>query len=168
MKGKSLVDRFTDVDADLANSSDGLRIALRTVLRCDYKIQDAIMNSDLLLRLADAIEYEYFPRPRWGTGEPVHVGDCYMKDDALREVTHVFARVRVDDVTILNGETFSHYARIEPDTQERIDSDSKLLGSEYVSRVLKRYKANMSSYEMQQLMVQDLLRRQRELNGRDA
>lgn len=163
MKGNSLVDRLTDVDA-----SEGLRAALRTVLSCDFAIQDAITDSDLLLRLADAIGYEYLPRPKWMDGTPVHEGDWYEVDGDKDKVCCFRVDLRVNhSMSIMSGDVCNVVNHIEPDTQERIDDDSVLCGSEYVSDVLERSTTNMSSYETQQLMVQDLLRRQRELDGRE-
>lgn len=167
MKNRSLVNKLWNAKIE-TEAGITLREALRTVLSCNLALYDTMTDSELLTRLTDAIRYEYFPRPRWGTGEPVHAGDYYMKDDALRRVTCVRSCVKSDNDSEYHGELFGCYARIEPDTQERIASDSELSPYEYVSRVLKQYKTNMSSYEMQQLMVQDLLCRQRELDGREV
>lgn len=165
MATRYLEDRLLDAKVE-AEAGMSLRVALRTALGCNLMEYDAMTDGDLLARLADAICYEYFPRPQWKDGEPVHVYDRYMNNGELREVTGFFTRVKLDNDTIWNGEFFDRYTRIEPDTQERIDSDSEMWPYEYVSDVLGQSTTNMTEREMQSMMVCDLLRRQRELDGR--
>ncbi len=165
MATRYLEDRLWDAKVE-AEAGMTLREALRTALSCNLMEYDTMTDGDLLKRLADAIGYEYFPRPRWRGGEPVHPGDHYMDDGELRKVTCICSRVRSDDGSDLHGGAFGCYERVEPDSQERIDSDSELSPYEYVSDVLGQDTTYMTGHERQRLMVRDLLRRQRELDGR--
>ncbi len=165
MKGKSLVDRLADVDA-----SQGLFTALRTVLDGNSAIQVSVTNNnDLLAGLADAIVYEYIERPRWRNGDPIRRGDLYLDEGELREVANVYPRVKSDDGSDMNGKILVRcYDPITLDTQEHIDSDSAMSSREYVSDVLESSIENLVEQDMQQMMIDDLLRRQRELDRREA
>lgn len=56
----------------------------------------------------------------------------------------------------------------EPDTQERIDEDATMPPREYYARHIGHDVGLKDDAEVTEAMMRDLLRRQRELDGRDA
>lgn len=167
MRNSTLVDKLKNAQAEA--DAGTLRNTLHKVLGINPKLYDDMMleDGDLLVKLAEAIDYEYIERPTWIDGEAVHPGDLYMCDDRLCKVTDISTRVRSDNGSFSCGDLFCGYQLINVDTQERIEDDSMMTPKEYVSDVLELSTENLLAYELQHIMINDLLRRQRELDGRE-
>ena len=129
---------------------------------------------ELFTIIADRIEREYMPRPRFEDGEPVNVGDMVLWNDGeSKRVEHI--TVEVD----LEGSCGTYNAilkRPQPDSLERIEEDARKAFTKYWGcdgvwcnncpamvdgkRPWVRYETGGDCATAQKL---DMLRRQREL-----
>ena len=128
---------------------------------------------ELFTAIADRIEREYMPMPRFEDGEPVKVGDLVLWDDGGAK--------RVEDIKVevhIEGScgTCNSVLKRCVDTLERIEKDAMKMYNDYWGcgdsechccpvkvdgkRPCERYGDGVSCLEAQKL---DLLRRQREL-----
>ena len=79
---------------------------------------------ELFTAIADRIEREYIPLPRFEDGEPVKVGDLVLWDDRVaKRVEDIKAKVYLEGSC---GTCNSVLKRSELDTLERIEADARM------------------------------------------
>lgn len=158
MKDKSLVDRLTDVDA-----SEGLGKALRKVIGSLEDLTPQLPDEELLVKLADLVDCLYIERARWNDGTTVFKDQTFKVNGETRKINLISTCAVLDNGYTVYGEDFADYVR---DTQEAIDCESQFEPWEYVSEIL-HMTGETNPEEERQMMIDDLLRRQRELDGRE-
>lgn len=86
------------------------------------KLRECLRQLD---EIADRIERETLPRPRFEDGEPVNVGDAFVGADGTTDVvTGIFAYVKGDETAIFAGNSRIKRPIPEPpDTWERLAAD---------------------------------------------
>ncbi len=157
MKGKSLADMLKNVDA-----SKGVSEALRKVIGSLEKLTPQLPDEELLVKLADLVDYLYIERARWNDGTTVFKDQTFKVNGETRKINLISTCAVLDNGYTVYGGNFADYVR---DTQEAIDCESQFEPWEYVSEVM-RMPGETNPEEERQLMIDDLLRRQRELDGR--
>ncbi len=122
-------------------------------------------------RFALAIERECIERPRYKGGEPVREGDIFIdsagKLQTVRKVrsTAVFGVGMEADARYFRNCELDSRDNGRGDTQSAIDCHSYWEPWQYVSEIL-HMTGETNPEEERQLMIDDLLRRQRELDAR--
>ena len=94
-----------------------------------HEVETTGDERELFTAIADRIEREYMPLPRFEDGEPVKVGDLVLWNDGeSKRVEHI--TVEVD----LEGSCGTYNAilkRPQPDTLERIEADAMQTFTDY-------------------------------------
>lgn len=84
---------------------------------------------ELFTAIADRIEREYLPLPRFEDGEPVKVGDIVLwNDERAKRVEDIKVEVQLEGSC---GTYNSVLKRPEPDTLERIEAGAKKMFNDY-------------------------------------
>ena len=159
MSDKTLVERLRE-EAKTARDERGL----------------PVYTPEKIEKLADAIEREDVPRPRYEDGEPIQFGDIYT-DKNGREWKNGIKSIHIDcngDFS-LHDNTIGHVGRYEvfgqdrrvkrhrPDSLERIEEDAGKLTCEYFNRDFGDCENCKGFGGCHEKMALDLLRRQREV-----
>ena len=170
MSDKTLVERLREVNLDCGQHTD---CQLANVVGVDCTSATcAECGMDTAHALADAIEREYLPRPRFEDGTVVEVGDVVLWSGCKVK--------RVEDVHVevcLEGAcgTYNSVLKRPNDTLERIEDDVNKLSGDYwgctgipcsICPAKKDGKTPRERYgtgSCPQAMTIDLLRRQREV-----
>ena len=133
MSDKTLVERL--IEAKLVNCEDFARMF---GIECQEQKDCTTCKHVVCCSIANAIEGEYIPRPRYEDGEPVQFGDIYT-DKNGREWKNGIKSIHIDcngdfslhDNTIGNVgryEVFGQDRRVKrhrPDSLERIEKDAE-------------------------------------------
>ena len=170
MSDKTLVERL--VEAKPANCAD---FAKMFGIECQEQPDCVTCKRIVCCSIANAIEGEYIPRPRYEDGEPVQFGDIYT-DKYGREWKNGIKSIRIDcngDFSLHNN-TMGNVGRYEvfgqnkcvkrhkPDSLERIEDDATMPPRKYVAD--RRHDVGlMDDEECICWMCTDLLHRQRKL-----
>ena len=142
-----------------------------------HEVETTGDERELFTAIADRIENEYLPLPRFEDGEPVKVGDLVLwNDGGAKRVEHITVEVDLEGSC---GTYNSVLKRPEIDTLKRIEEDASKTFSDYWGcgdavcsdcpavvdgkRPCERYETDENCAAAQRL---DLLRRQRELMER--
>ena len=126
---KTLVEELRDI-ADDHNCGAGCRLRSEFCSKqCDDYISCHNCTGDALHAIADRIEREYIPLPRFEDGETVKVGDLVMLDnEKTRRVEDIKVKVYLEGSYV----TFdSVLKRPEQDTLERIEDDARKMFNDY-------------------------------------
>lgn len=188
MSDKTLVERLIEskpVDCEALARIFGIACGdYKTCASCNYAVCCAI---------ADTIEREYLPRPRFEDGEPVQFGDIYT-DKHGREWKNGIKSIHIDcngDFS-LHDNTLGNVGRYEvfrqnrfvkrhkPDSLERIEEDALMASIDYCDKYgLLDSECNAEEGDeairhctdcgltCETRMVKHILRRQREVLERD-
>ena len=123
--------------------------------------------------IADQIERETFPRPRFENGKIACIGDEY--EDKQGETHQIlgffFDNCDFTPVCIGIPREYSHGERLKRpyhDTQERIDDDAAMECRDYINACGLTWPEGASLGDIETLKCRDLLRRQRELCEREG
>lgn len=171
-ESKTLIEQLRDmVELSIASNLDPTVHADVIIGNLCVSMSDA---RELFTAIADRIEREYIPLPRFEDGEPVKVGDLVLwNDGGAKRVEDIKVDVHLEGSC---GTCGSVLKRPELDTLERIEADAKKAFNDYWGcgdaecsecpvivdgkRPYERYEAIDGCLNAQRL---DLLRRQREV-----
>ena len=173
MKTENLVEQLRGI-ADDHNCGAGCRLRSEFCSKqCDDYISCHDCTGEALHAIADRIEREYMPRPRFEDGEPVKVGDMVLWNDGGSK--------RVEDIKVevyLEGSCgiCNSVLKRSIDTLERIETDATKTYDEYwgcrhvschdcpaMADGKKPHERYATNYSWVLAKTFDLLRRQREL-----
>ena len=171
MNDKTLVERLIEAKpiscADFARMFD---------IECREQKNCVTCKHIVCCSIANAIEGEYIPRPRYEDGEPVQFGDIYT-DKHGREWKNGIKSIHIDcngDFS-LHDNTIGHVGRYEvfgqdrrvkrhkPDSLERIEEDAGKSVCQYFNRKIGDCENCEGFGGCTEKMLRDLLRRQREI-----
>ena len=169
---KTLVDQLREM-VELSIKSNRYPV-LHADAILGHEVETTGDERELFTTIADRIEREYMPRPRFEDGDPVKVGDMVMwNDGGAKRVEHIAVEVDLEGSC---GTYNSVLKRPEIDTMERIEADAMKKFNDYWGcgetwcsncpamvdgkRPCERYETTESCAAAQRL---DLLRRQREV-----
>ena len=175
MSDKTLVEMLRNE----SRCSTCLPVCLENILGIEFECHEmecSECHSKAYNALADAIECEYLPRPRYEDGEHVQFGDIYT-DKCGREWKNGIKSIHIDcngDFS-LHDNTIGHVGRYEvfgqdrrvkrhkPDSLERIEEDAGKSVCEYFGRKIGDCENCKGFGGCMEKMLRDLLRRQREI-----
>ena len=183
MSDKTLVEMLREVDYGHANHTH-CQIADALGIRCEGKTCDEC-GENMAHKLANVIEWEYMPRPRFSNNEPMHFGDWFTaKSYGIKEPEQL-KRLCIFSPELLrewgqdDGDKFAfelNYTRPadldfrfdkckkpEPDSLERIEEDAGKLTCEYFNSKIGDCEKCEGFGGCREKMLRDLLRRQRKL-----
>lgn len=129
MKTENLVEQLRDI-ADDRHYGAGCKLRSEFCSKpCDDYIACHDCTGEALRIIADRIEREYLPRPRFEDGEPVKVGDLVLwNDGGAKRVEHVTVEVDLEGSC---GTYNTILKRPVTDTLERIEEDARKVFSDY-------------------------------------
>ena len=171
MSDKTLVERL--IEAKPISCADFAKIF---GIECREQKDCVACKHIVCCSIANAIEGEYIPRPRYEDGEPIQFGDTYT-DKQGRVWKNGIKSIHIDcngDFS-LHDNTIGHVGRYEvfgqdrrvkrhkPDSLERIEEDAGKLTCEYFNREMGDCEGCEGFGGCREKMLRDLLRRQREL-----
>ena len=174
MKTENLVEELRDI-ADDRHYGAGCRLRSEFYSKpCDDYISCHDCTGEALRIIADRIEREYMPLPRFEDGEPVKVGDRVLwNDGGSKRVEDIKVKVFLEGSC---GTCNSVLKRPVTDTLERIETDAMKTYDEYwgchhvschdcpaMADGKKPHERYATNYSCVLAKTFDLLRRQREV-----